>query len=237
MWILLGIVLGLVVGSFLATVVVRWPAGRSIGGRSQCDGCGRRLGMADLMPLVSWAAARGRCRACGAAIDPTHPAIELAAAAAGGLAFWAVPGPDGLRLALFAWMLIPIVALDGAHFWIPDRLSLPLVALGLAFGWGPVADRLWGMAAGGGLFLLLAIGYRRLRGREGLGLGDVKLMAALGAWLGWALLPVVLLAASVIGIVMALLDGRRRATVHYVPLGTCLGLSALLVAYLVAATG
>ena len=229
LWPSLGALLGLVAGSFLATLVIRWPEGQPLSGRSRCDSCGAGVAWADLVPLLGWLALKGRCRACGAAIDPRHPLFEIMAAAIGLLAMLAVPGPQGLWGAVLGWALLALLALDLQHYWLPDRLTLPLLALGLAGGMGTLPERLLGAATGGGGLLLLALLYRWLRGREGLGLGDVKLMAALGAWLSLGLLGPLLLAASVAGLAFAAVSRWRRTAedgaVMRVPFGACLALA------------
>jgi leader peptidase (prepilin peptidase) / N-methyltransferase len=229
-WPILGGGLGLVAGSFLATLVVRWPRGESLAGRSRCDSCGTMLTARDLVPLLSFALARGRCRHCGAAIAPLHPQLEAAAAAIGVLALLVQPGAVGLAGALFGWMLLALLALDLEHFWLPDRLTLPLLGLGLVFGAGEPVDRLLGALVGGGGFLALALGYKRLRGREGLGLGDVKLMAGLGSWLSPAMIGPLLLLSALAGLAFAAVraqraDGGAGAT-ERVPFGACLALTA-----------
>ena len=229
LWPSLGALLGLVAGSFLATLVIRWPEGQPLSGRSRCDSCGAVVAWVDLVPLLGWLALKGRCRACGAAIDPRHPLFEIMAAAIGLLAMLAVPGPQGLWGAVLGWVLLALLALDLQHYWLPDRLTLPLLALGLAGGMGTLPERLLGAATGGGGLLLLALLYRWLRGREGLGLGDVKLMAALGAWLSLGLLGPLLLAASVAGLAFAAVARWRRTAedgaVMRVPFGACLALA------------
>lgn len=229
LWPSLGALLGLVAGSFLATLVIRWPEGQQLSGRSRCDSCGAVVAWVDLVPLLGWLALKGRCRACGAAIDPRHPLFEIMAAAIGLLAMLAVPGPQGLWGAVLGWVLLALLALDLQHYWLPDRLTLPLLALGLAGGMGTLPERLLGAATGGGGLLLLALLYRWLRGREGLGLGDVKLMAALGAWLSLGLLGPLLLAASVAGLAFAAVARWRRTAedgaVMRVPFGACLALA------------
>ena len=228
-WPILGALLGLVAGSFLSTLVVRWPKGESLGGRSRCDGCGRVLGVLELVPLVSALAARGKCRSCGAAIDRRHGVLELAAALVGLLAMLASPGAMGLSGAILGWALLALLALDAEHQWLPDRITLPLLALGLLLGAGDFPDRLLGAAIGGGGLLLLALGYRALRGREGMGLGDVKLMAALSAWLGPLLLGPLLGLAALMGLLMALavkLRGGELPAGGRIPFGACLAAAA-----------
>ena len=115
--------LGAVLGSFIATLVIRWPEGRSVlKGRSHCDACDVALGPRDLVPLLSAALARGRCRSCAAVIDPRHWQIELAALGIGVLSGLAVPGYAGLAGAIFGWLLLALAALDIAEFWLPDRI-------------------------------------------------------------------------------------------------------------------
>ncbi len=229
-WPILGGGLGLVAGSFLATLVVRWPAGERLSGRSRCDSCGATLAIRDLVPLLSFIFARGRCRHCDAPIPAVHPQLELAAAAVGALALFVAPGPTGLAGALFGWALLALLALDLGHYWLPDRLTIPLLGLGLVFGLGSPVERLLGALVGGGGFLLLALGYKRLRGREGLGLGDAKLMAALGSWLSPAMIGPLLLLSALAGLVFAAVRAHRAGSVaqatERVPFGACLALTA-----------
>jgi leader peptidase (prepilin peptidase) / N-methyltransferase len=228
-----GFLLGAIVGSFLATLVLRWPEGRDVGGRSVCDGCGRTLGVRDLFPLASAALSRGRARCCGRKIDPLHWQVELASALLGGLSFAAAGGvPEGAVLAFFGWLLLPLVLLDARHYWLPDRLLLLLALAGAGLGGllsgESLLSRLLAALVGGGGLMLLAFAYRRLRGREGLGSGDPKMLAALGLWLGPALTVASLLLAALMGLAEAL--ARRRAMDEARPLGTLLGLAAWIVA-------
>ncbi|WP_194744734.1 A24 family peptidase [Thermaurantiacus tibetensis] len=203
----LGGLLGLAVGSFLATLVVRAAQGLPLTGRSRCDSCRAPLPAAALLPLLAFAAQRGRCRHCGTAIDPVHPALEAAAALVGALALGLLgPGP-GLAGALFGWLLLAAAALDLRHHWLPDWLTLPLLALGLGLSLARDPSGFPAQAAAAGGFLLLFWLVReahfRLRGCEGLGLGDVKLAAALGAWVNPVLLPPLLLLAALAGLLWA----------------------------------
>lgn len=205
--------IGLVFGSFIATLVLRWPAGRSVMGRSQCDGCGRSLGAFDLFPLLSTLASRGRCRTCNAAIDPFHWRVELGSALIGAAALALMPGTAGWLWALFGWLLLPLALLDARYFWLPDRLSALLAVVGLLLAGPmlgtPLLDRWIGAVAGGLILALIAWAHRRTRGAEGMGGGDPKLVAAIGAWLGWQALPLMLLLASLGGIIWALLAQRK----------------------------
>lgn len=230
----LGFVLGAVIGSFLAAILVRWPEGRSVArGRSQCDQCGRRLGAWDLIPILSYVLARGRCRHCGGAIDRRLLAIEAGAALIGLTAIAAHPLPTAAFTALFGWWLFLLAALDVEHHWLPDRLTLTLLPAGLAvaaIGVGPTLEaRLIGAALGYAALVLIGWGYSKLRGREGLGGGDPKMFGAIGAWLGWPLLPHVLLGAGLIGLAVVLLmrlRGKAVAATDRLPLGTLIALAA-----------
>lgn len=206
---LLGAIAGAIFGSFLGNLVARWPTGRSVmAGRSCCESCGHVLGVSELVPLFSFALQRGRCRKCGSGIDPVHFWIELAAAAIGATALWVSPDIIGVAGMVFGLFLLALAALDARHFWLPDRLTLPMAGGGLllsAMGYGPAfTDSVVGAVAGYAVLALLALGYRVLRGHEGMGGGDPKMLAGIGAWLGWQALPFVLLGASVVGLIFAL---------------------------------
>lgn len=230
----MGFGMGALIGSFLAVILVRWPQGRSaLGGRSCCDGCGEALRAWELVPILSHLALGGRCRRCGGAIDQSHLLIEFAAASIGLLALVTHPGPAGIATALFGWWLLLVAALDARHYWLPDRLTLPLVPAGLAtaaLGLGPgLEPRLIGASAGFLILWTIAAIYRRLRGREGLGGGDPKLLAGLGAWLGWQQLPFVLLGSGLLGLAALALARSRGAAISAsdrLPLGTLMALCA-----------
>ncbi|KQY96732.1 peptidase A24 [Brevundimonas sp. Root1423] len=212
--------LGLIAGSFLGLVSVRLPAGQDfVAGRSRCGSCSRTLAPRDLVPLLSYALAKGRCRLCGARISLRYPAMELGCAA---LAAWAAilqPTPlAAILTALLGWQLLLIAVVDAEHFWLPDALTLPLLASGLAasalLDAPGLADSLIGAIIGFASLWSLAWAYRRLRGRDGLGGGDPWLFAAIGAWTGWIGLPSVLLwaAAAGLSVVLATQLGRRKLT-------------------------
>lgn len=232
---LIGSGLGAIIGSFLGNIVMRWPRGQSVAkGRSRCDACDKTLGPIELIPLFGALLLRGRCRGCGAGIDPAHGLMEVGSALIGGLCLWLLPLPAAILFAVGGWMLLTLAILDARHFWLPDALTLPLAALGLTLGdWvlpAPFADRAIGAVVGAAMLFTVTICYRWLRGRDGLGLGDAKLLGAIGAWLGWQALPLVLLVASVAGLLWALLlhlrgkaiDGATR-----LPFGTFLCLAVL----------
>lgn len=230
---LLGLIAGLILGSFIAALTARWPQGRSIAsGRSRCDHCDAVLGPRDLVPVLSHIALRGRCRHCGGAIAPRHLAIELAAGGIGALALALHPDATGISGAVFGWALLALLVLDSEHLWLPDALTLPLGAAGLAAGyWLPPAltDRAIGAAVGFASLALIALGYKALTGRVGLGGGDPKLFGAIGAWLGWTLLPLVLLLAASLGLALVGYDrlaGRAVTRHSRVPLGALLAAAA-----------
>lgn len=226
--------LGAILGSFIATLALRWPQGRSVvAGRSTCDGCGRALRAAELVPLVSYLALRGRCATCRRPIDPFHPGVEAAAAVIGFAAGLVAPGTEGLAGAAFGWLLLALGAFDLLAFWLPDRLTGALALGGLFAGGlelGPaMTERLVGGVAGYLSLWLIARAYRRLRGREGLGGGDAKLLGGIGLWLGWRPLPAVLFCACLLGLGLVMyraLSGRRVRGNDMVPLGTLLALAA-----------
>ncbi|WP_201155171.1 prepilin peptidase [Rhodothalassium salexigens] len=236
--------LGAVLGSFFGLLAHRWPVGRAdLFGRSRCDACGRTLTAIDLVPLVSWLALGGRCRRCGAPVSGFFAVVEAAAAAVGaaGVAIAEVRGLGAAGLAataIFGWALVALAAIDWRHTLLPDALTLPLLAAGLAYQglWGPLGLPLsaaTAAVAGIGLYGL-AEGYWRLRGREGLGLGDVKLLAAGGAWLGPFGLSLALLIGSLAGLAfiaaLAVRGRLRLSATTQIPFGPFLALG-LWVAY------
>jgi leader peptidase (prepilin peptidase)/N-methyltransferase len=166
-------------------------------------------------------------------IDPAHPIIEAIAAAIGLVALLVLPGVPGLFVAASGWLLVALAILDLRYLWLPDRLTAALGVAGLA-AWlaglaPPLADRIAGGIAGYGALALIAWLYRRVRGREGLGAGDAKLLAAIGLWTGWQPLPLIVLGASVAGLAGAglwRLAGRPVAAQTALPFGCLLALAA-----------
>ena len=227
-WPIVGGGLGLLIGSFMALVTARWPLGETIMGRSRCDGCGVALGPFELVPLLSFAALRGRCRHCGQAIAARHWQIELAAAAVGAALLWRYPGAWWLALA--GWWLLALIILDVEHYWLPDALTLPFIAYVLLLPGMAIDQRLWGAGLGFAGLWLVGAGYKQLRGRDGLGGGDPKLLAGLGALLGpWAL-PFLITGAAGLGLALAGWDALRGRTVDAatrVPFGALLAGAAL----------
>jgi leader peptidase (prepilin peptidase)/N-methyltransferase len=205
------------VGSFVGTLIVRLPEGRPVSlGRSHCESCRHVLGPIDLVPLFSWLLLNGRCRHCGARLGIFYPLIELAAL---GVAVWAiliVPTTLAWPTAALGWVLLALSVIDYRHLYLPDVLTLPLIPAGLAIAWWLEPDQVLqhavGAVAGFLGFAGLAWAYEKLRGREGLGLGDAKLLAAAGAWVSWPGLGSVLLWAAPLALVVSLAAGVIQGT-------------------------
>lgn len=234
-WILA--ILAPVIGSFLGVLALRLADGRPVlFARSECDACGHVLGPADLVPLISWVARAGRCRHCGAKIGWFHPAMEISAIV---VVVWAATQTAGLTLlasVVLGWTLLALAVTDWRALLLPDALTICLLLSGLLavrfFDPGQFIDHLIGAVTGFGLFAALAIVYRVVRGREGLGFGDAKLMAGAGAWLGWLALPTVILFGAGFGLLFALVRsalGYSLGASDRLPLGTFLAVAIWLV--------
>jgi leader peptidase (prepilin peptidase)/N-methyltransferase len=224
-------------GSFLGVVIERLPHGRPVGmARSACDACGQALGFRDLVPIGSYIFTQGKCRHCRAPIGRFHLLVELAAL---GVAIWAVSIDEGFRLWAdcgLGWVLLTLAWIDARHMILPDLLTLPLVLAGLGVSFvldpGNIIDHAAGAAVGFLLFLAVARTYRALRGRDGLGEGDAKLLAASGAWVTWAGLADVIVIAALAGIGVALFARLRGGQLHgqtAIPFGPCLAFATWLV--------
>ncbi len=222
------------IGSFLGVVVLRHDApAKMLAGRSACRACGTRLGAADLVPVLSWLSSRGKCRHCGAPVGLFYPAIELAAIA---VALWSATVFSGFALwasCILGWTLLALAVTDLKYFRLPDFLTLPLVGAGLAttalLGSDSLADSLTAHILGamaGYLFVrLLRFAYRAVRGREGMGLGDAKLLAAAGAWISWQGLPSVLVIAALSALLVVLVwRGPRIDPAQRMPFGVFISL-------------
>jgi len=220
------------IGSFLGVVIRRLPEGRPIfRGRSRCEHCGTALAARDLVPLLSWALIGGRCRHCRHGLGLFHPAVELAALAVAGMAVAVDPPGRALLGCVLGWTLLALGWIDLRRWLLPDVLTLPLLALGLAAAtadpWA-LADRAAAALLGYGAFRAIAWTYERWRGREGLGQGDAKLVGAAGAWLGLAALPQVIFLAAALALAAAgilALMGRRIGRQSALPFGPFLALA------------
>jgi leader peptidase (prepilin peptidase) / N-methyltransferase len=222
-----------IAGSLGGVLARRLPRGEPVFlARSVCESCNTQLSARDLAPLLSYVVLRGRCRYCQAPIGWFHPAMELAAMLT---ALWAaqVFGGDALWAScLLGWMLLTLAVCDARSFRLPDLLTLPLLLFGLGATWwlrpDAIGDHALAAALGYLAFRGVAALYRRLRGREGLGQGDAKLLAAAGAWLGLAALPNVVLGAAIAGLLFAALmalRGRSVSAKMRLPFGPCLAIA------------
>lgn len=230
---------GLVLGSFLNVVVHRVPRRMSIlKPRSHCPNCGSLIRWFDNLPVLSWLLLLGRCRRCKARISVRYPLVELATALllAGVVARFGV-SVSGAAALVFGALLVALALIDLEHLLLPDVLTIPGIAAGLLFslagGLVHPRDAVIGAALGAALPYGVIVVYRLVRGVEGMGLGDVKLLAMIGAFLGWqgALLTLCVgaCAGAVVGIGLVL-AGRGKADTE-LPFGTFLSAAALLVLF------
>ncbi|HXE79676.1 MAG TPA: prepilin peptidase [Vicinamibacterales bacterium] len=233
--VLLGL-LGAVVGSFLNVCIHRLPKYESVvRPGSRCPACGRPIRWYENIPVVSWLALRARCAGCGGRISAMYPAVELTTAAifvAGYFAF-------GLTLLLvvrlaFGSALVVLAVTDLRERILPNAITYPGIAAGLVcsvFLPPGFRDSLIGVLIGAGVPFLVGEAYYRLRGVEGLGMGDVKMLGMIGAFLGWQLALFTLFVASIAGVLIGIPMTLIRKDRHYqIPLGTFLALGALVAA-------
>lgn len=258
LWVGVATVLGMLVGSFLNVVIHRLPrmleqewrlqcaelAGTAAGQaeaynlvtpRSACPACGHAIPWYENIPILSYILLRGRCSACGAAISRRYPVVEFLAALLAGAVAWryGFTWQAGLALVL-VWALIVLAYIDLDTQYLPDDVTLPLLWLGLLANvpglFAPLSEAVIGAAAGYMSLWLVYHAFRLLTGKEGMGFGDFKLLAALGAWFGWTMLPLLVLASSlvgaVIGIAMVLFAGHDRA--RPIPFGPYLVLAGMI---------
>ena len=218
---LLVLITGAMVGSFLNVVIHRVPLGESVvSPRSRCPHCRHEISWWENIPVLSWMLLRGRCRGCGAGISFRYVLVEILAALLAGLLFSRM-GPSGefLFFTYFALNLLALIYIDLDHPLLPDRLTLSGLVVGL-IGAPLVSPEglltgfvfaLNGVLVGGGLLFAVAWGYEKATGRQGMGGGDIKLLAMIGAFLGWegALLSLFIgsLAGSVIGVALMVFRG------------------------------
>ena len=223
------------IGSFLGLVIRRLPAGRNIvGGRSRCESCGATLAATELVPILSWAWSRGRCRSCGANLGWFYPGVEFAALAVAVVTV-GFDADQPIRLWLdcaLGWTLLTLAWIDIDHLLLPDILTLPLLAAGLAVTAWEISDLPIDHAIAAAfaylLFRTVDLAYARWRGRDGLGQGDAKLVAAGGAWLGlyalsWLIFIAAIFALAAVGV--AWLLGRHFNRASAIPFGAALALA------------
>lgn len=230
-------VFGLMVGSFLNVVIHRWPRGESVvSPGSRCGACGTPIRWYDNVPVVSYLALGARCRACAAPIGVRYVVVELVTGALFALAaIELTPGPLLAVRVLFTAALVALFAIDLEHQLLPDVITLPGIALGLVAAWwlppGPLSSAA-GAALGAGVLWGIRWFWLRLRGEEGMGLGDVKMLAMVGAVLGWPHVWLTLLLASVVGAVVGIaLSVSGGSWKTRLPFGTFLAAAALASSY------
>ncbi|MFM5257955.1 prepilin peptidase [Aeromonas veronii] len=177
--------------------------------RSACPHCGHAITALENIPLLSWLWLKGRCRDCQAPISARYPLVELLTALLSvAVAMVITPGWGTLAALLLTWVLVALTFIDLDKMLLPDQLTLPLLWGGLLFnlanGFVPLADAVIGAMAGYLVLWSLYWAFKLLTGKEGMGYGDFKLLAALGAWLGWQALPIILLLSSLVGAVIGI---------------------------------
>jgi leader peptidase (prepilin peptidase)/N-methyltransferase len=254
----LAAILGLVVGSFLNVVIHRLPRMMERGWREQCaefrgeppgkeevfnlflppsrcPHCGHRIGALENIPVLSWLLLRGRCKGCGQGISPRYPLVEALSGLLSGYAAWHFgPGWQAAGAILFLWAMIALTFIDLDSQLLPDDITLPLLWLGLAFNLGgvfvPLESAVVGAMAGYLSLWLVYWGFKLATGKEGMGFGDFKLLAAIGAWLGWKMLPLTILFSSVVGAVVgiALMIFHRHGRDVPIPFGPYLAGAGIL---------
>jgi leader peptidase (prepilin peptidase) / N-methyltransferase len=250
----------LLIGSFLNVVIHRLPKmmeaewhaqcaelrGETVpdaprynlwGPRSACPQCGHQITALENVPLLSWLWLRGRCSACRTSISARYPLVELLAALLSAAAAWKWGvSLQTLGALLLVWTLIALAFIDLDTTLLPDSLTLPLLWLGLLFNLGgqfaSLSDAVIGAMAGYGVLWSVYWLFKLITGKDGMGYGDFKLLAAIGAWLGWQLLPVTLLLSSVVGAaigiaMIVLVKHDRRVPIPFGPYLAGGGLVAL----------
>jgi leader peptidase (prepilin peptidase) / N-methyltransferase len=232
--IVLALIGGLIVGSFLNVCIYRLPRLESVvSPGSRCPGCGKPVRWFDNIPVVSWLILRGRCRDCHAPISAQYVIVEVVTAiVAVAIVVLTPPGPLLLSRLVLGVLLIVLFMIDLEHQILPNVITLPGIVVGFLFSLiappGPISSLL-GIVIGAGVLYAIAAGYYLVRKEEGMGMGDVKMLAMIGAFLGWpaVILTLILssLAGALIGIALILLT---RADMRYaMAFGTFLALAAL----------
>lgn len=239
LWPWVALVVGLVVGSFANVCVHRVPQRRSVvTPRSRCPRCEAPIRAADNVPVLSYLFLRGRCRACGAPISPRYPLVE----AANGVMYLVLarlmgPTPRVAVAMVLVTALLVLSLIDYDHHLLPNSITLPGIAVGLAASFlpGPPTPLAAAAAAAGGYLALFAVArvYERTRGIEGLGQGDWKMTAMLGAFLGWEKLLLTVFVATLGGTLvgLGLMAFAGRTSRYELPLGTFLGFAGIAVVF------
>jgi leader peptidase (prepilin peptidase)/N-methyltransferase len=231
-------IFGVAVGSFLNVCIHRLPLRESLAfPASHCPSCQTPIKPYDNIPIISYLVLRGRCRACGAPISMQYPIVEFTTGAVFLAAFLLFESPVIYQRLLFACAMIVLFVIDLEHRILPDIITLPGILIGLLFsffmppGW---RDSLIGLIVGGGSLWLMGEAYFRIRGEEGMGFGDVKMLAMIGAFLGWKLMLLTLLMGSFIGsaIGVAMIVSKRGDMKYALPFGTFLAVGALVASVL-----
>ncbi len=178
--------------------------------RSTCPACGHRITALENVPIASWIVLRGKCSACGTRISARYPIVELLTGLLTAYVAWRLGwSPQAMWAMVFLWVLIALTFIDADTQLLPDDLTLPLLWLGLlvnAFGtFVDLRSAVIGGAAGYLILWMVYWGFKLLTGKEGMGFGDFKLLAALGAWLGWQMLPLIILVSAAVGAVVGLI--------------------------------
>lgn len=225
---------GLCVGSFLNVVIYRLPLGQSLATPpSRCRKCGYSLRWFDNIPVLSWVFLRGRCRKCGINVSWQYPVVELVTGALFVLVVWLTPpGPLLASRLLLVCILIALFGIDLEHQILPNVITLPGIAIGVLLsliappGW---KDSLIGALLGGGILYAIAGAYYLWRREEGMGMGDVKMLAMLGAFLGWKAVLVTVILASFAGafVGLAMMAVQRGSMKYALPFGTFLAIGAV----------
>ncbi len=228
------LLMGLCVGSFLNVVIYRLPRGQSlVSPRSRCTKCGYELRWYDNVPVMSWAWLGGRCRQCRAPISAQYPIVEIITGLLFLLVVWLTPvGPLLFSRLILIAILVALFGIDLEHQILPNSITLPGIAVGLMFsviappGW---QDALMGAVLGAAVLYGIAAAYYAVRREEGLGMGDVKMLAMIGAFLGWKAVLVTLVLSSFSGaaIGLALIAAHRGGMKLALPFGTFLAVGAL----------
>jgi leader peptidase (prepilin peptidase)/N-methyltransferase len=203
--------------------------------RSACPACGHPIGALENIPLVSYLALRGKCASCKAGISPRYPVVEALTGAVSGYIAWRYGFTwQTLAVLVFVWSMIALAFIDLDTFYLPDDITLPLLWAGLLANMGglfvDLQSAVIGAVAGYLALWLVFWGYKLATGKDGMGYGDFKLLAAIGAWLGWKMLPVVILLSSLAGAIVgiSLIVFARHGRNVPIPFGPYLVLGGLI---------